>query len=85
MNKRIRKKKAKQQLIAGYPGAAPCGEAAEEMQREASERRTRQAAYFLYQVYAEAVRRTPQYAGAVMQTVYTPLLSQNGGELKAKK
>ena len=42
MNKRIRKKKAKQQLIRAISGLV---EAAEEMQRE-QERRTRQAGIF---------------------------------------
>ena len=51
MNKRIRKKKAKQQLIRAISGLM---EAAEEMQRE-QERRTRQAG-ISYIKYIEAVR-----------------------------
>ena len=51
MNKRIRKKKAKQQLIRAISGLV---EAAEEMQRE-QERRTRQAG-ISYIKYIEAVR-----------------------------
>ena len=47
MNKRIRKKKAKQQLIRAISGLV---EAAEEMQRE-QERRDNTGRYFLYQVY----------------------------------
>ena len=50
MNKRIRKKKAKQQLIRAISGLV---EAAEEMQRE-QERRTRQAG-ISYIKYIEAV------------------------------
>ena len=51
MNKRIRKKKTKQQLIRAISGLV---EAAEEMQRE-QERRTRQAG-ISYIKYIEAVR-----------------------------
>ena len=46
MNKRIRKKKAKQQLIRAISGLV---EAAEEMQREQTQDNT--GRYFLYQVY----------------------------------
>ena len=67
MNKRIRKKKAKQQLIRAISGLV---EAAEEMQRE-QERRTRQAG-ISYIKYIEAVRER-QYG---IMPVYTPLLEK---------
>lgn len=73
MNKRIRKKKAKQQLIRAISGLV---EAAEEMQRE-QERRTRQAG-ISYIKYIEAVRER-QYG---IMPVYTPLLKRR--ELKVK-
>lgn len=74
MNKRIRKKKTKQQLIRAISGLV---EAAEEMQRE-QERRTRQAG-ISYIKYIEAVRER-QYG---IMPVYTPLF-EKGGELKVK-
>ena len=67
MNKRIRKKKAKQQLIRAISGLV---EAAEEMQRE-QERRTRQAG-ISYIKYIEAVRDR-QYG---IMPVYTPLFEK---------
>ena len=67
MNKRIRKKKAKQQLIRAISGLV---EAAEEMQRE-QERRTRQAG-ISYIKYIEAVRER-QYG---IMPVYTPLFEK---------
>ena len=73
MNKRIRKKKAKQQLIRAISGLV---EAAEEMQRE-QERRTRQAG-ISYIKYIEAVRER-QYG---IMPVYTPLFERR--ELKVK-
>ena len=69
MNKRIRKKKAKQQLIRAVSGLM---EAAEEMQRE-QERRTRQAG-ISYIKYIEAVRER-QYG---IKPVYTPLFEKEG-------
>ena len=69
MNKRIRKKKAKQQLIRAISGLV---EAAEEMQRE-QERRTRQAG-ISYIKYIEAVRER-QYG---IMPVYTPLFEKEG-------
>ena len=63
MNKRIRKKKNKQQLIRAISGLV---EAAEEMQRE-QERRTRQAG-ISYIKYIEAVRER-QY-GRTLTTEY---------------
>ena len=53
MNKRIRKKKAKQQLIRAISGLV---EAAEEMQRE-QERRTIQAGISYEQYFHECVRK----------------------------
>ena len=73
MNKRIRKKKAKQQLIRAISGLV---EAAEEMQRE-QERRTIQAG-ISYIKYIEAVRER-QYG---IMPVYTPLFERR--ELKVK-
>ena len=67
MNKRIRKKKAKQQLIRAISGLV---EAAEEMQRE-QERRTRQAG-ISYIKYIEVVRER-QYG---IMPVYTPLFEK---------
>ena len=67
--KRIRKKKAKQQLIRAISGLV---EAAEEMQRE-QERRTRQAG-ISYIKYIEAVRER-QYG---IMPVYTPLFEKEG-------
>ena len=69
MNKRIRKKKTKQQLIRAISGLV---EAAEEMQRE-QERRTRQAG-ISYIKYIEAVRER-QYG---IMPVYTPLFEKEG-------
>ena len=69
MNKRIRKKKAKQQLIRAIRGLV---EATEEMQRE-QERRTRQAG-ISYIKYIEAVRER-QYG---IMPVYTPLFEKEG-------
>ena len=66
MNKRIRKKKAKQQLIRAISGLV---EAAEEMQRE-QERRTRQAG-ISYIKYIEAVRER-QYGIMPVYTVRAP-------------
>ena len=69
MNKRIRKKKAKQQLILAISGLM---EAAEEMQRE-QERRTIQAG-ISYIKYIEAVWER-QYG---IMPVYTPLFEKEG-------
>ena len=69
MNKRIRKKKTKQQLIRAISGLV---EAAEEMQRE-QERRTRQAG-ISYIKYIEAGRER-QYG---IMPVYTPLFEKEG-------
>ena len=69
MNKRIRKKKAKQQLLRAISGLV---EAAEEMQRE-QERRTRQAG-ISYIKYIEAVRER-QYG---IKPVCTPLFDKEG-------
>ena len=69
MNKRIRKKEAKQQLIRAISGLM---EAAEEMQRE-QECRTRQAG-ISYIKYIEAVRER-QYG---IMPVYTPLFEKEG-------
>jgi len=63
MNKRIRKKKAKQQLIRAISGLV---EAAEEMQRE-QERRTRQAG-ISYIKYIEAVRERRFSLGVCTRT-----------------
>ena len=68
MNKRIRKKKAKQQLIRAISGLM---EAAEEMQRE-QERRTRQAG-ISYIKYIEAVRER-QYGIFVGAWFFVPNL-----------
>lgn len=64
MNKRIRKKKAKQQLIRAISGLV---EAAEEMQRE-QERRTRQAG-ISYIKYIEAVRER-QYGISILLSIH---------------
>ena len=69
MNKRIRKKKNKQQLIRAISGLV---EAAEEMQRE-QERRTIQAG-ISYIKYIEAVRER-RYG---IKPVYTPLFEKEG-------
>ncbi len=65
MNKRIRKKKAKQQLIRAISGLV---EAAEEMQRE-QERRTRQAG-ISYIKYIEAVRERQYGITAVYKAAF---------------
>ena len=69
MNKRIRKKKTKQQLIRAISGLV---EAAGALQR-AQERRTRQAG-ISYIKYIEAVRER-QYG---IMPVYTPLFEKEG-------
>ena len=74
MNKRIKKKKAKQQLIRAISGLV---EAAEEMQRE-QERRTRQAG-ISYIKYIEAVRER-QYG--IKPCLHTAFLKRR--ELKVK-
>ena len=76
MNKRIRKKKAKQQLIRAISGLV---EAAEEMQRE-QERRTRQAG-ISYIKYIEVVRER-QYG---IKPVCTPLFEKEGAYSKINK
>ena len=67
MNKRIRKKKNKQQLIRAIGGFV---EAAEEMQRE-QERRTRQAG-ISYIKYIEAVRGRQASAAVDLHETETP-------------